>query len=724
LSNTIADEDAEIQTFSMEILATLRTLITKLDADKLMALPQLFWTAVACLESINECEFLEAVGMLNEFLDKLDFRAPAVRRLLYDGQPSKWDGAFEGLQPLLYKGLRSSACLDLTLATLDKLVQLPRDPLVGDDSGLFFVLVANLPRFLHAWYRGDDEDGVEDDDDDAKASGSLNPAVARTAETLMAAADDQGLVSVVKVLSGYLAGQYASETEFVGRVVAALREERFLPALDFGMLTMLMGLLTNATRWVKIKTMRILRVVIPEVDMRKPEIASHGSDMISPLLRLLQTEYCMEALEVLDNIMTLSSSAMDKHHLRMSMTRPTTSKAVRKEYERTQSLFGIPEASGWAVPMPARKTDSTRANIHAAFYMCQTDEGGTVGTLQAPMTPEVEFHPDDFPYGYFVGGSSSDRADTMLSDDGRVIDAHGMMMNMGGVAAGGGGGDLFSKLDSLDDFFDDLSSSTTSPPSDGRSSRTVTEFSPDALDAGAQLYDEKILPILRQASAASGNSAATLAFQNGFADTTRPVFTPRDAGVASNTMNPGAFSFGLDKPSSAATPSPLQHRPHGLQHARSVTSPSAPTSSAYHAYLASTTTTTAASAGDLTSEDEADFPEDVFSDGDEDRPGTAASGSGSGGSGSGAAPGAQGSSFFRENVIRPLAEGTRSRMRRMASGRSRDGGSAAFLFQTPPAVPIPQPQPQHQQQQQVEGGAGSVVSPVTGTGPATPASRQ
>src|SRR5690606_16391650 len=117
---------------------------------KLLALPQLFWTTCACLESINECEFLEGVEMLNEFLGKLDFHSPTVRRLLHDGQPPKWDGPFEGLQPLLYKGLRSSNCLDLTLSTLDKLIQLPNDALIGNDSRLFFTIIANIPRFLNA----------------------------------------------------------------------------------------------------------------------------------------------------------------------------------------------------------------------------------------------------------------------------------------------------------------------------------------------------------------------------------------------------------------------------------------------------------------------------------------------------------------------------------------------------------------------------------------------
>ncbi|KAK3688571.1 cell morphogenesis protein-like protein [Podospora appendiculata] len=597
LSNTIADEDSEIQKFSMEILTTLKTLIAKLDPDKLLTLPQLFWTTCACLESINECEFLEAVEMLNEFLDKLDFHSPSIRRILLDGQPSKWDSPFEGLQPLLYKGLRSSTCLDLTLSTLEKLVQLPIDPLIGNDSRLFFTILANFPRFVRAM-----------------SQESFDPSVAQTAEILLNVADEQGLTSIVMALDGYLASRYTSSTDFIADMFEAWKNY-YLPELDFWMLTMLMGFLTNSTPWVKIETMRILCVIIPNVDMKQPEIAGHGSDMISPLLRLLQTECCMEALEVLDNILSMSGSSMDKHHLRMSMTRPT-SKAIRKEYERTESLFGIPEASGWAIPTPAKKTDSTRANIHAAFYMCQS-AGGVV--TEATPTPEVEFHADEFPYGYFP---TSDRADTMMSDDAR------------GDAPMG---DLISKLDSLDDFFDDLSSS--SPPSDGRSSRTITEFSSDTFESGAQLYDEQILPILHQAS-------TNVSFQNGFTD--RPPILSHNG--PANTMNPGAFNIGtpgnggsgsngsgLGPPLSSSSSS---SRP-GL-HARSITSPSAPAS-----YLAQI--------GDFTSDEEYGV-EDVFSDGDDERPNTA-SGEGS---------------FFLENMIKPLTQSTKSRMRRLTGGRSRD----------------------------------------------------
>ncbi|KAI1377724.1 cell morphogenesis N-terminal-domain-containing protein [Hypoxylon crocopeplum] len=594
LSNTIADEDTEIQTFSMEILTTLKTLISKLDLEKLISFPQLFWTMCACLDSINEVEFLEAIEMLDEFLEKLDFHAPSVRGVLMDGQPPRWEGVFEGVQPLLYKGLRSSVCLQPTLDILDKLVQLPSGGLIGDDNRLFFSIIANFPRFLQA---------MEHD--------TIDKRTLETAEILFAVAEAQGLSSICGALGAFMNSRYRSSKDFMIQLLAALREF-FLPQLDFKMLTTLLGFLTNSIPSVKIMTMRLLCVVIPEIEMRKPEIAGHGSDLISPLFRLLQSEYCMEALEVLDNIMTMSGTPMDKHYVRMSMT--SAASKDRKDYETTVSLFGIPEESGWSIPVPAKKTEVTRANIHAAFYMCQANPEDGVATDPTP-TPEVEFHADDYRYGYF---EMPDRTETMMSDDGQ---GEGQMT------------DLVTKLDSLDDFFDDMSQTS---PSEGRSSRTVTEFAPESYESGARLYDD-VLPILHQAS-------TNTSFQNGFVDR-----MPMSKEGKGNTMNPGAFN-----PAATARP--------GL-HSRSVTSPSAPAS------------WNQPQLSELTSDDE--LTEDVFSDGDDDRP----------------PHGAPESSFFLENMIKPIAQTTRTHMRRLTGGgRSRDAERQREIFraraqQVSPQVP-------------------------------------
>ncbi|KAI1450311.1 cell morphogenesis N-terminal-domain-containing protein [Annulohypoxylon stygium] len=598
LSNTFADEDTEIQTFSMEILTTLKTLISKIEPEKLTSFPQLFWTMCSCLDSINEVEFLEAVEMLNEYLEKLDFHSSGVRRSLMDGQPPRWEGIFEGVQPLLSKGLRSSVCLQPTLDTLDKLVQLPSGRLIGNDNRLFFSILANFPRFLQAM----EQDVID--------KGTL-----QSAEILFSVADAQGMASICAALGGFINSAYRSSKDFMTQLLAALREY-FLPQLDFSLLTTLMGFLTNSMPWMKIMTMRLLCVVIPEIEMRKPEIAGHGSDLISPLFRLLQTEYCMEALEVLDNIMTMSGTPMDKHYVRMSMT--SAASKDRKDYETTQSLFGIPEESGWSIPIPAKKTELTRANIHAAFYMCQANPENGTPTDPTP-TEEVEFHEDNYRYGYF---DMPDRTETMMSDDAQ---------GEGQIA------DLVTKLDSLDDFFDDMSQTS---PSEGRSSRTVTEFGPDSYESGARLYDD-VLPILHQAS-------TNTSFQNGFVDRVPPSKESKP-----NTMNPAAFNL---NPAALARP--------GL-HSRSITSPSAPAS------------WTPPQLSELTSDDE--LTEDVFSDGDDERP----------------VNGAPESSFFLENMIKPIAQSTRTHMRRLTGGgRSRDHAEkqrelfrAARQQQVSPQVP-------------------------------------
>lgn len=611
LSNTVADEDAEIQTFSMEILTTLQTLITKLSPTDLMTFPQLFWTTCACLDTINEREFLEALSMLDEYLLKLDFADPSIRRLLVEGQPPKWDGPFEGLQPLIHKGLRSETCLSQCLATMNKLVVLPGSTLTGGEDRLLFAILANFPVFLHQIDQA-----------------TLSAESIATANILAGTAEGQACASLSMVLYSYAGCRYSSGKDFLVHLMSAVKES-FFPTWDFKSLTFLMGLLTNSVSWYKVKTMEILCVVIPDIDMRKPEIASHGPDLISPLLRLLQTEFCMQALEVLDHIMTMAGTPMDKHHLRMSMTR-SSSRAIRKEYERTQSLFGIPEDSGWAIPMPARHAETTRANVHAAFYMCQSNNNVDDSPAQ---TPDVEFHVEDFQYtGYFP---PPERADTMMSDEVRENNV----------------GDLVMKLDSLDDFFDDA---LQSPTSDGRSSRTVTEYSGEAyVESGAQLYDEQTLPILHQSL---GRTSSTSNFQNGFADSRPPpapsaAYMVRESSL--NAMTPGAFTSST---SSVTARPPL--------HARSVTSPSVPASSSAQsstlANLDFLSDDDSNSAGHHSTASGSLYTEEVFSDGDDER---------------------SSSSTYRSNIRSPYSptnamggamERARSGMRRLTGSRSRD----------------------------------------------------
>ena len=525
LSNTIADEQTDYQAFSMEILTTLKVIIGSLQPADILHYPQLFWTTCACLNTIHEREFSESLAMLEKLLSRLSIGDPEVVKALMAAKPSKWEGEFDGVQSLIYKGLKSADSLERTISVIHQLSGLPSNSLVGDDTRLLFSLLANMPQFLHQF-----DLEVRD------------PIVTDRALQLADVSDYQGLSSITKCLAAFANEQYSSARNFRASLVASLKET-FFAEYDGTILVFMMGFLTNRNPWFRLKTMDMLCAIIPEVDMRKPDVACHGPDLISPLLRLLQTDLCPQALEVMDNIMEVSGNPMEKHHIRMSLA-SGSAKAIRKEYERTQSLYGIPLPSGWSIPMPAYYSGLTRSNVHAVFYTCGETESMQT---QERSTPDVEFRNDE---GYFPTA----RTATMKSVD-TVTDA-----NMG---------DLVHKLDSLDDFFDEPDSMLTP---DDQSSNMTAFITSDFQEHGTNVYDQQTAPILRKSL---GRTNSTSSFHNGLAESrpqTSHLVTPQNT-----AMTPAAFA--TTAVSQAITPvvnnAAISHElgPRPLLHSRSITSP-------------------------------------------------------------------------------------------------------------------------------------------------------
>ena len=516
LSNTIADEEVDYQNFSLEILITLKVIISSLSPQDLLHYPQLFWTTCACLNTIHEQEFLESLGMLDKLISKLDLKDPGIASRLIGNKPSKWEGTFDGLEILLYKGLKSSETLEPTLAIMDALADLPDNELTGSSIRFLYTLLANLPVFTSGsvtespWVRFD------------------------RAGRLAGAARSRKLHSIAQCLEEY-AGGHLQDSQFLRHIVPALHEHYF-PQHDSHTLVFLMGFLTNRTAWFRLKTAELLCLIIPLVDMRRPEISSHGPDVISPLLRLLTTNHMEEALKVMDHIMEVFPNPNERQHLRMSLT-SGRDRSVRKEYDNTKSLYGIPEPSGWSIPMPAVYSNLARTNVHAVFYTCADIE--SVGA-QATTTPEIEFRSDDYSESYFPGN----RTATMKS-----VDTGGSDHNIG---------DLVQKLDSLDDFFDDVGL--------GMEPTAIPDFSSEELaDHGTNVYDQQTAPILRKSL---NRTASTSSFRDGLAESHSAL--PRDPSI----MTPMAFASAAPSTVTAGPPTssaPYVARP-GL-HSRSITSP-------------------------------------------------------------------------------------------------------------------------------------------------------
>lgn len=551
LSNTIADEEADIQSFSLEILTTLKTIIGALQPADLLQYPQLFWATCACLDTIHEREFMESLEMLSKLLEKIDLSDPAVVKLLKDAKPERWQGSFDGIAPLVYKGLKSSRSLEKSLSILDQVIRLPDSDLVGTSTRLLFAVLANLPQFLHSLH------------DRSQISGCI-----LYAQNLAAVAQAQDRLEISLVLNTFAHQRYMTSHEFLTQILSAL-SRTFFPAWELQSLIFLIGLLTSQLPWFKLRTLEILCAIIPGIDTRRPEIASQGPDLITPLLRLLQTDYCPQALDVMDHVMIISTTPMDKHHMRMSMA-SSKSRSVRKEYEKTQSLYGIPEDTGWSIPMPAIHSNITRANMQAVFYTCASVDAPEPDNV---MTSEFQFYADEYHNGSCF---PLERTDTLTNED----------VNLD-FSPDGGMGDLVSKLDSLDDFFEDnlVSENGAASPYSGLLTRG---YSTDS-DSSADLYDQQTAPAPHKALATTTSAAS---IQNGFTDLRGPPMR------SPYVMTPTAFTTSPPVPQTSAI---LSNRP--ALHSRSVTSPA--------------NNITKTSSPDLLSDDETDgtFSEDERANG-------------------------------------------------------------------------------------------------------------
>lgn len=375
LSNTISDETPDIQGFAMQILMTLNAITAELDSEKLIDFPQLFWSGVACLSTVHEQEFIEVLSAMSKFVSKIDLDSPETVSCLISTFPPKWEGRFEGLQQVVLVGLRSATSYDQTMKFLDKLNTLQDSEIIGTgDSRLLMTIIANLPRFLHAL--------------DLRI---INKDVENAAMVLSAMSERTGRLSLSKIFVSLSKNRFRSKKDFLVQTITSIKN-LFFPEFEAQTLVLLLGFLSNKTKWIKLETLSILKYVFPLVDLQRDEFVGVGADLISPLLRLLLTDYAEPALEVLDEAVSISGSQLDKDVLRMSLG----NSSMKKEYEKTATLFGIPDDSGWSIPMPAVTASSTRNNVHAVFSTCTSATKVEDEDEVEPANDEIHFHREDY----------------------------------------------------------------------------------------------------------------------------------------------------------------------------------------------------------------------------------------------------------------------------------------------------------------------------------------
>ncbi|CCE62460.1 hypothetical protein TPHA_0C03070 [Tetrapisispora phaffii CBS 4417] len=466
LSNTISDDNRDIQGFAMQILMTINAITAELEPADLINYPQLFWSITACLNSVHELEFIEVLSCLNKFISKIDLDAPDTVQCLVAIFPSNWEGRFDGLQQIIMPGLRSANSCEASWKFLDKLNLLKDSRIIANsDSRLLLALISNLPRFLHAMELKDFTQ------------------IQNACNSLISLADSYSEPSLSRVIDSLAKDKFRSKKDFISQIVNFI-SRKYFPVFSGQTVVFFLGLLLNKHQWMKIQTIEILKHILPLIDFTLPEFTGVGADLISPLLRLLLTDLDIEALKVLDCIPDISGSKMDKDVLRISMG----NKDVNERFSTT-TIFGIPESTGWSVPLPSVTAATTRHNVHSVFSTFIKDNPeAEISNDLTKLDEVVEFHQDD---DYKLAKVDSNETYSITEENDASL-SH-----------------MWAELDNLDSFFTKnvaAASLPSSVPSKSNifghdrvhSIETNTSTLTSNLESAPQLYDMKVSAILNK----------------------------------------------------------------------------------------------------------------------------------------------------------------------------------------------------------------------------------
>ncbi|KAF7304959.1 hypothetical protein MKEN_01210500 [Mycena kentingensis (nom. inval.)] len=398
LSNTIAGPDDNIKAFTTEILRTMQAMVPDIEINML---PQMFWCACASLSTTEEYEFSQTLEILERLLPRINFDDPATAELLMSQQPLGWEGP-EFLQPVLLTGLRSSNTFDATMKILRDLTHVQDNRLIDPTTGRVRDLYTlALPCCLHAMNPDTPNDH----------------ALKEFAENISALAEQEGRQSIQKIMNSFSKGHFRTRDDFLRQSVASLREHY---GTDYWteIVTLLLGLVLNQQQWLRVHAMQILKVLFQQRETRNP-VELLGSELLMPLLRLLETDLAPQALEVLEEPMTMSGGLPAKHVLRMSLH----ARSLPKDVNSSATVFGVPEASGWCVAQVDAQRTTCRSNMMAVFDTCSMPSRPS----RIDFEPELEALAASSPMQEDLGGLVQNLHDltTFFQDDERSADMSG-----------------------------------------------------------------------------------------------------------------------------------------------------------------------------------------------------------------------------------------------------------------------------------------------------------
>ncbi|KAK2968614.1 hypothetical protein RJ640_028261 [Escallonia rubra] len=316
--------------FIMEILLTLQVMVENMEPEKVILYPQLFWGCVALMHTDFVHVYCQVLELFSRVIDRLSFRDRTTENVLLSSMPrdeldtTVSDGtdfqrmdsrsepasssgkvpAFEGVQPLVLKGLMSTVSHGVSIEVLSRITVHSCDSIFGDTETRLLMHITGLLPWLCLQLSQD------------AVVGPASPLQQQYQKACSVAANiaiwcrAKSLDELATVFKSYSRGEIKSIDNLLACVSPLLCNEWFPKhsALAFGHL---LRLLEKGP----VEYQRVILLMLKALLQHTPMDAAQSPHMYAIVSQLVESTLCWEALSVLEALLQSCSTLPGSHPL-------------------------------------------------------------------------------------------------------------------------------------------------------------------------------------------------------------------------------------------------------------------------------------------------------------------------------------------------------------------------------------------------------------------------
>lgn len=315
--------------FIMEILLTLQVMVENMEPEKVILYPQLFWGCVAMMHTDFVHVYCQVLELFSRVIDRLSFRDRTTENVLlssmprdeldtsndigdfhrlesrigYEQSPSGGNlPTFEGVQPLVLKGLMSTVSHGVSIEVLSRITVHSCDSIFGNAETRLLMHITGLLPWLCLQLSKD------------PVMGPASPLQQQYQKACSVAANisvwcrAKSLDELATVFMSYSRSEIKSINNLLACVSPLLRNEWFPKhsALAFGHL---LRLLEKGP----VEYQRVILLMLKALLQHTPMDAAQSPHMYAIVSQLVESTLCWEALSVLEALLQSCSSLPGSH---------------------------------------------------------------------------------------------------------------------------------------------------------------------------------------------------------------------------------------------------------------------------------------------------------------------------------------------------------------------------------------------------------------------------